>query len=227
MRKIAPPPPHLLLFLLALGYWIYLLGRAWHIPVTHDEAATSLLLSKHNYTQLVFYRYDYISANNHVLNSLLAKFFSDLSGGLSPLSIRAGNLLAAIAYLGAGGVLIRLVFQSKWLRPWRERQRERAILSNVTLGLALLIVLPISRIKKAGDFTWFGNNGFFKDTVQGFLDCFLLGKHCFGPNTLVYLQILLVVLFAISSIAAGVLVWKNRGKITPLAWLVGLFQPPC
>jgi hypothetical protein len=66
MKKSPPLPPHdLLLLLLALGYFAYLLGRAWHIPVTHDESATSLLLSKHNYVQLITYRYEYISANNH------------------------------------------------------------------------------------------------------------------------------------------------------------------
>jgi hypothetical protein len=226
------------------------------------------------------------------------------------LSIRAGNLLGAIVYLGAGFVLLRLTLPSKWsrclgmviwianpylaeffalsrgyglcvameaaaiccaalylhddfqarryryltaamvfaalsvwanfaalhfylafvavlgsqmLRHWRAAQRERAILLNVTLSLALLIVLPISRIKKAGDFTWFGNQGFLKDTVQGFLDCFLLGKRYFGANTLLSLQSLLVAIFVISSVVAGALLWKNKGKITPLAWLIGLF----
>jgi hypothetical protein len=84
-------------------------------------------------------------------------------------------------------------------------------------------VLPLTRIKAAGDFSWFGNNGFFKDTVQGFADCFLMGGRYFGPDTLIYLQWLLVAIFIASALGTLVLWWHSGWKITPAVWLLGLF----
>ncbi len=311
MMKKSLPVYDLVFAVIALAYLIYLFGRAWYIPVTHDEAATSILLNGNNYVKLISYHYGYISANNHVLNSLLAKFCSDITGGLSPLSIRAGNLLAAVAYLAAGYVLLQRFFQTNLLRviggvlwlanpylaeflalsrgygmsaaleaaticfgalylslpedaPKRhtylrlacisamlvvwanfatlyfflcffvllgwEMLRTRATsrrdlktLLRSVLVLALLIVLPLIRIKSAGDFSWFGYAGFFKDTVQGFADCFLLGRHYFGPDTLLYLQWLLILLFIASALATLTLWWRSGGKVTPAVWLLGLF----
>ncbi|GAB4489683.1 MAG: hypothetical protein OHK0019_07610 [Saprospiraceae bacterium] len=109
--------------LFAIAFWTvgaaflaYVFARAWLIPVTHDEATTSLLLSRQNYVQLITYRYDYISANNHVLNSLLAKFFSDITGGLSPLAIRSGNLLGAVLYLLTGYVIFTKLLTTNLVR---------------------------------------------------------------------------------------------------------------
>ena len=296
---------------LALVYLIYLFGRAWSIPVTHDEAATSILVNGNNYVKLMAYRYGYISANNHILNTLCAKFFSDITGGLSPLSMRVGNLLAAVAYLAAGYVLFQRFFQTNLLRivggvlwlanPYlaeflalsrgygmsaaleavticfgalylssadessrRHTYLRLACISAVlvvwanfatlyfylcflfllgwellrtrltsapglktllrsTFILAILIVLPLTRIKAAGDFSWFGNKGFFEDTVRGFADCFLLGRHYFGANTLFYLQWILIAVFIASAAATLLLWWRSGGKVTPRVWLLGLF----
>lgn len=89
--------------------FLYILLRAWAIPVTHDEAATTILFTENDYAKLIRFDYGYISANNHLLNTLAAKFFSDWFG-ISPMSIRLGNVLASIGYLVAGFAIGKQLF---------------------------------------------------------------------------------------------------------------------
>ncbi len=80
------------------------LERAWLQPITHDEALTWLKWARGPWPGLFT---NYI-ANNHLLNTAIAKLSVD-GFGLSPLSLRAGGLLgAALFLLGLPPLLRRL-----------------------------------------------------------------------------------------------------------------------
>jgi hypothetical protein len=75
---------------LFLFLWAYLWLRAIYTQLTHDETATF-----YRYIQPALfmpYAHD-LSANNHILNSILSYFFYSVFG-MSPLVLRLANLLA-------------------------------------------------------------------------------------------------------------------------------------
>jgi hypothetical protein len=69
--------------------------RAAVIPITHDEAWTRALLSN-SYLQIL--QYTHFTTNNHLLNSLLSKFFISVFGD-TVFVLRLANVLAQIPYL--------------------------------------------------------------------------------------------------------------------------------
>jgi len=77
--------------------WIYLILRAYLVPVLHDEIATYwFYINPGNYIPFTF-KIDSGAANNHVLNSLLTRFIY-LIFGYTPIVLRLANLLFVPVY---------------------------------------------------------------------------------------------------------------------------------
>jgi hypothetical protein len=78
-------------FLLCLALWVYLILRAIHVPLAHDEISTF-----HRYVHTGHFMPPgaHPDANNHVLNSALTWVFFTLFGS-SALVLRLANLLFA------------------------------------------------------------------------------------------------------------------------------------
>lgn len=93
-----------------LVFIIFLIDRAAGASFTIDEAATYLnYLDAHPMTMFSFN-----SANNHLINTLLAKFSSVLAGS-SEFVLRLPNLLAYAAYFLFSFLILHRVVKKKWL----------------------------------------------------------------------------------------------------------------
>lgn len=79
-----------------LSVFTYVLNRAIKIPITHDEAGTILNFSTKSIWDIITYS-DPIP-NNHLLNTLLIKFFTWLFG-YSEWSCRLPNVIGLLVYL--------------------------------------------------------------------------------------------------------------------------------
>ncbi len=116
MKKTDSPRIFWIVFLsVAAVFMAYLFARVWCIPVTHDEAYTTAVLRQHTVAQLIAFDYGHISANNHVLNSLFIKTWTGI-WGLSPFTLRFGNLLAGAFYLWCGYLLLSRFEKNNSLR---------------------------------------------------------------------------------------------------------------
>ncbi len=72
--------------------WVYLIFRAFLVPFLHDEIMTYwFYINPGNYLPFTF-KIDANAANNHILNSLLTRFFY-LLFGYTPIVLRLANLL--------------------------------------------------------------------------------------------------------------------------------------
>jgi hypothetical protein len=94
-KKVLQPANLIILILsiFALGYSGY---RAYVLSITHDEAYVFLNLMSRTYSDIV--GLDPPHAGNHILNTLLMKFFSGIFGS-SQLVLRFHSLLAHAGYL--------------------------------------------------------------------------------------------------------------------------------
>ena len=84
----------------------YILARAIILPITHDESGTCLVFSTQSVSDIVSYAQPI--PNNHILNTLLVKLFSQLFGW-HPLIVRLPNVLAFILYFFSGLAILRLL----------------------------------------------------------------------------------------------------------------------
>lgn len=80
--------------------FFYTLGRAMVVPVFHDEAATYLYLALLPYPQIMDYGQQPFAPNNHLLNTVLIKFFTQIFG-VSEFVIRLPALIGHAIYLAA------------------------------------------------------------------------------------------------------------------------------
>jgi len=117
-----------------------------------------------------------------------------------------------------------LIALDLWRRPGKPWIEAGMIVAAATL-LGGMIFMPLRKIKAAGDFGYFGNNGFLKDTLQTFLDCFTLGNNYFGESTIFILQSFIILIFTTSLFVAAWRWWKNKGQMNVEIWLLALF--PC
>ena len=92
-----------------LGFSVY---KAWHISFTIDESTSYLFYVRDSYSNII--NYTRLEANNHVLNSVLMKFFCSWLP-LSELTLRLPNILAHGLYLWATWKLIS-DFKNIWFR---------------------------------------------------------------------------------------------------------------
>jgi hypothetical protein len=109
-KKLAEVITGLLILGIFLVFIIFLVKRASVASFTIDEAATYLnYLDAHPMTMFSFN-----SANNHLVNTILAKSFSALAG-TSELVLRLPNLLAYAAYFLFSFLILHRVIKNKLL----------------------------------------------------------------------------------------------------------------
>jgi hypothetical protein len=101
-----------LTFLLAIALVVLNIIRVINVPITHDEAWTYNEFISASYRNILIC--NPITANNHILNSLLAKFFTGIFQSNSLLIIRLPNLLALCAYITSGYLLLRRLCKNEW-----------------------------------------------------------------------------------------------------------------
>ncbi len=105
-------PATFLIMLLGIGLVALNITRAINVPVTHDEAWTFNAFVSSTYRNILIN--SPVTANNHILNSLLAKFFTGIFQSNAPFIIRMPNILALIVYLISGYLLLHKLFENKW-----------------------------------------------------------------------------------------------------------------
>ena len=93
---------------LLVAVFFYLVWRAVHLSITHDEAFTYIHYATRSYAGI--FR-EYSIANNHFLNTVLVKLFTDRFG-LSEFIVRIPSLLGASLYLVFSYKLSRLLFRN-------------------------------------------------------------------------------------------------------------------
>jgi len=105
---------NLLLGGLAVAFGIYVILRAWLIPVTVDENSTAISHVPRSAIDTLFYNFD-ATPNNHILNTLLAKALTGVFGW-HPFIFRIPALLGAFAYAWAGLLICRQISSQIWVR---------------------------------------------------------------------------------------------------------------
>ena len=88
--------------------FISILYKIIHIPITHDECATTLYYFNYSAWEIMMYPDNW--PNNHILNTLWTKFFIILFGK-EQWVVRLPNLLSFIGYVVAAYFIIRLQFK--------------------------------------------------------------------------------------------------------------------
>lgn len=100
------------MIIMATCFFIYVLVRAWAIPVTVDECSTVMTHVPRSVIDLLFLQSD-ANPNNHILNTLLIKFLSGLFG-YYPFVVRIPALSGALLYAVAGFFLSRDIGKYGW-----------------------------------------------------------------------------------------------------------------
>lgn len=99
--------------LLALFLVAYNIVRVFKVPITHDEAETYWLYATASFKNIT--ANIPVTANNHMLNSLITKVFIGIFGH-HIFFLRLGNILAQIAYLAFSYRLCHKLFRSdRWV----------------------------------------------------------------------------------------------------------------
>ena len=91
-----------------LSIFLYILMRAFFIPLTHDEAITTIYHAQMPFLDIIYFRGGML-ANNHLLNTLLVKV-STLIFGWSELAIRIPALIGAIFYIFGSFLIAKKIF---------------------------------------------------------------------------------------------------------------------
>lgn len=87
--------------------------RILRVPITHDEVYMNqrdLLMTYSDYIHLTK-----VTANTHILNSIIRKFFIEAFGN-TPFFLRLDNLLAQIVFLAFSYGIAAKIFKDKWWR---------------------------------------------------------------------------------------------------------------
>lgn len=106
--KIFNRTPTLIYFILISAALIILnLVRIEHVPVTYDEASSHLHAPYEEFINM-----DYVTANNHILNSVVRKYFLEEIWE-SDFYLRLGNLITQIFYLIFGILVCTHLFKSR------------------------------------------------------------------------------------------------------------------
>lgn len=104
------------LFVSALlsAFALYILLRAWLLPITVDEAATAINHVPRLVIDTLTYRSD-ANPNNHILNTIAIKAFTGLLGW-HPFVVRLPVLLGGLLYGWAAIMLTRRLSEQAWVR---------------------------------------------------------------------------------------------------------------
>jgi hypothetical protein len=100
---------HAVLICLSGFFIVYEIFRAVRVSFTEDEASTLLLYLSHDLSAV----FNFSAANNHLLNSVLAKIFM-VGGGSSEFVLRLPNLLGFLFYLLFSFFIVNK-FKNRWL----------------------------------------------------------------------------------------------------------------
>lgn len=111
--------------IIAVLFALYVLVRAWWLPITHDEGATCLNHVPRRLLDTLFFQKE-ANPNNHILNTLGIKIFEGIFGW-HPLVVRLPALIGGGCYLAASVYFARRVSKVPWIRVF---------------GLALLLGNP-------------------------------------------------------------------------------------
>lgn len=103
-----------LLVLIGAAYFLYLVLRAWYIPMTQDEVATCYNHVTRGVFDLMTYQREAVP-NNHILNTLAIKLLAGIFG-MGQMVARIPALAGGILYLFGAGALARLLGNTGWLR---------------------------------------------------------------------------------------------------------------
>jgi hypothetical protein len=90
-------------------FFLYEIFRAVRVGFTEDEASTLLLYLAHDVSAV----FNFSAANNHLLNSLLAKIFL-VGGGSAELVLRLPNLFGYLFYLLFSFLIVNK-FKNRWM----------------------------------------------------------------------------------------------------------------
>ncbi|MCC6279292.1 MAG: hypothetical protein IT262_01735 [Saprospiraceae bacterium] len=104
---------NLLLAGIAIAFGIYIVIRAWVMPITVDECSTAVSHVPRAVVDLLFLQTD-ANPNNHILNTLLIKGLTGLFGW-HPFVVRIPALLGAFIYAWAGLQLSRKISAHAWI----------------------------------------------------------------------------------------------------------------
>jgi hypothetical protein len=95
-------------------FCLYILLRAWLLPITVDESATAI----NHVPRLVFDTLTYqreANPNNHILNTILIKIFTGIFGW-HHLVVRIPVLMGSFLYAWSAGHLARKLSDQSWVR---------------------------------------------------------------------------------------------------------------
>lgn len=111
--KMKPSRPTLIaILLLSLILVIYNIARIVGVSITHDEVITPVLMQSYGH----YITMSQVTANNHILNSVLRKFFIELFGNYDLFTVRLDSLLAQLAFLAFSYLLLKRLFaKNAWL----------------------------------------------------------------------------------------------------------------
>ena len=98
---------------MAFAFGIYVVIRAFNIPITVDECSTAVTHVPRTLSDLLFLKTD-ANPNNHILNTILIKLFTGIFGW-HPFVVRLPALLGAFAYAVSGWLLCRRIFINSWI----------------------------------------------------------------------------------------------------------------
>ena len=105
---------HFLLWTFGLLVWALIIWRAKHVSVTYDEVWVETI-AKDSIWDIMFHPRNFTSANNHILNTLLAKGALCISDtGL--FIARLPNVISFLIYFAGVKYMARLVSSYPWLR---------------------------------------------------------------------------------------------------------------
>ena len=93
---------------------IYIILRAWKIPITVDESTTAVIHVQRTVLDTLFYTKE-ANPNNHILNTVGIKFFTGIFDWW-PIVVRLPVMIGAGLYLWASVMLSKRLSQSSWVR---------------------------------------------------------------------------------------------------------------
>lgn len=103
-----------LFILLAVLFAVYILLRAWWLPITHDEGATCFNHVPRRLLDTLFFQKE-ANPNNHILNTIGIKIFQGIFGWKT-FVVRIPALIGGFCYLAVSILMARRITAISWLR---------------------------------------------------------------------------------------------------------------
>lgn len=113
-------------------------------------------------------------------------------------------------------IAAKQVGKNQWIKHW-------AIIGAGTVALALLCYTPIAAMRATNQFVFWGNEGFFKETLLELVKSSTRNSDFFGENTRFLLAWKVVGISVFGWIFAIIRWWKNRFKLDNTIIVSGLF----